>query len=117
MKQTLLDNRDLNPLRFVSNQNIFLIKCFLGRPRGSSLICLFLLLITSVNAQHSQDFAGSWFWESPDGQNTMELHLEYENQKSIKGNHCVTFYQGEKTDCKRKNGAFTINLVKIAEGV
>lgn len=82
-----------------------------------TLLFLFLLLVTSVSAQHSQDFAGSWFWESQDGENTMELELEYENQNSIKGNHCVIFYQGEKTDCKRENGDFTINLVKIAEGI
>jgi len=83
-----------------------------------TLLFLFLLTFFSVAAQQSQDFAGNWFWESPDGQNTMELQLEYENQNRIVGSHCVVFYQGEKTDCKRKDaGAFTINLVKIAKGV
>ena len=117
MKQTLLDNRDLNAPRLDPNQNIFPLKCLVGLHRGS---LLFLLIFFSlpIFAQHSQDFAGNWYWKSPDGQNTMELQLEYENQKNIKGNHCVTFSQGENTDCKRKNaGAFTINLVKIAEGV
>jgi hypothetical protein len=81
-------------------------------------ILLFLLTITSGFAQHSQDLAGNWFWESPNGQNRMELQLEYKNQNSIRGYHCVIFYQGENTDCRRKNGgAFTINLVKIAKGV
>jgi len=83
-----------------------------------TLLFFFLLIISSGTAQHSQDFAGNWYWESPNGQNTMELELEYENQGSIKGNHCVIFSQGENTDCKRKNGnTFTINLIKIAEGV
>jgi hypothetical protein len=83
-----------------------------------TLLILFLLTTSLGFAQHSQDFEGNWFWESPDGQNTMELELEYESQGSIKGNHCVIFAQGENTDCQRKNGnAFTINLVKIAEGV
>lgn len=83
-----------------------------------TLLFLFLLIFISGFAQRSQDFAGSWFWKSPDGQNTMELQLEYENPKNIKGNHCVVFYQGGKTDCKKKNaGIFTINLVKIADGI
>lgn len=83
-----------------------------------TLLLLFLLIFVSGFAQESHDFAGNWFWESPNGQNTMELQLEYENQNRIVGNHCVVFYQGEKTDCKRKDaGSFTINLVKIAKGV
>jgi hypothetical protein len=83
-----------------------------------TLLFLFLLIFISTSAQQSQNFAGNWFWESPDGQNTMELQLEYENQNRIVGNHCVVFYQGKKTDCKRNDtGALSINLVKIAEGV
>jgi|TARA_Y100000588_G_scaffold327284_1_gene362178 hypothetical protein len=83
-----------------------------------TLLFLFLLIFISTSAQQSQDFAGNWFWESPDGQNTMELQLEYENQNRIVGNHCVVFYQGKKADCKRNDtGALSINLVKIAEGV
>ncbi|HKL36613.1 MAG TPA: hypothetical protein VJ899_10020 [Salegentibacter sp.] len=83
-----------------------------------ALLFLFLLIGVKGFAQQSQDFAGNWFWESPDGQNRMELQLEYESQNLINGNHCVVFYQVDKTDCRRKNaGAFTINLIKIAEGV
>ena len=52
-----------------------------------TLLFLFLLIFISTSAQQSQDFAGNWFWESPDGQNTMELQLEYENQNRIVGNH------------------------------
>ncbi|WP_037318718.1 hypothetical protein [Salegentibacter sp. Hel_I_6] len=117
MKQTLPDDLNLNSLHPASNRDVLLLN-LVGLPQRVCMLFLFLLLTTFAIAQHSQDFAGSWFWESPDGQNTMELQLEYENQKTIKGNHCVTFNQGKKTDCKRKNaGTFTINLVKIAEGV
>ena len=79
---------------------------------------LFLLFFVSGFSQQSQDLEGKWFWETPDGQNTMELQLSYENQNRINGNHCVVFYRGKKTDCKNKDaGTFSINLVKIAKGI
>jgi hypothetical protein len=81
------------------------------------LLFLFLLATITVSAQNSQEMEGTWLWESPNGQNTMKLELEYENQKIIRGNHCVVFYQGEKSDCKRGEEGFSLNLIKIAEGI
>lgn len=82
-----------------------------------TLLFLFLLVTCSATSQNSQEMGGIWFWESPNGQNTMQLDLEYENQKIIKGNHCVVFGQEKNTDCKRNEQGFSLNLVRVAEGI
>lgn len=79
---------------------------------------LFLLFFVSGFSQQSQDLSGKWFWKSPNGQNTMELQLTYENQNRINGTHCVVFNKEGKTDCRNNEvGTFSINLVKIAKGI
>lgn len=82
-----------------------------------TLLFLFFLLAFNASGQNSREMGGTWFWESPNGQNTMQLDLKYENQKIIKGYHCVVFGQEKNTDCKRTEQGFSLNLVRIANGI
>lgn len=68
-------------------------------------------------AQQSQDLEGTWRWTSPNGEDNFELLLEYDDNNNLRGKHCSVFENGGKTDCRREEEEFSVNLVKIARNI
>ncbi|HSP12615.1 MAG TPA: hypothetical protein VLO29_08810 [Salegentibacter sp.] len=77
----------------------------------------FLFLSMGICAQQSQDLEGIWRWTSPDGEDNLELILEYIDGSKIRGKHCSVFHNGEKMDCQRRESDYSISLIKIARNI
>lgn len=68
-----------------------------------------------MQAQRSQDIAGTWKWSSPNGEDNFEMLLEFEDSNTLKGTHCAVF--GENRDCRRDAKENSISLIKIARNI
>ncbi|MCP9201598.1 hypothetical protein MKO06_16935 [Gramella sp. GC03-9] len=60
-------------------------------------ILLLLFLLPSITI--SQISKGVWFWNSENGRNSLELRILKVDDKSVEGNYCSVFNNGEKIDC------------------
>lgn len=84
----------------------------------TKILCSLMFLIgIQVFGQHSRDMAGSWQWVSQDGNTNLELILEYDSPRNIKGKYCASFERGEIRDCRKDENQYTINLIRIAENI
>lgn len=77
----------------------------------------FLFLSLGLCAQQSQDLEGTWRWTSPNGEDNLELNLEYIDGNKLRGKHCSVFHNGEKMDCQRRESDYSISLIKIARNI
>ena len=60
-------------------------------------VILFLVLLPNIiGAQISK---GTWFWNSDNENESLELNVERVDNRTIKGNYCSVFHNGGKIDC------------------
>lgn len=75
---------------------------------------LSLLLLIQVNAQN---LAGSWIWNSDDGQEIFTISLVHESKDRVLGVHCIENFAAEFVECYEPGEDYTVSVVKIAENI